>query len=406
MRILHVNKFFDFHGGTEVYLHELMEKQRALGHDVHVFATKKPGTPPHPDDRFATTYHAYNKREGLIEDAKKGINFIWNREARRQFSAMVDEIRPDVVHIHNLYHHLTSSILEEIKIRKLPCVQTLHDYKLACPNYKMYTQGSICERCKTGGYTEAIKNNCLGSFAQNVLAAAEMQFTKVTAAYETTVSLFLCPSKFMQEKMVAWGEPAGKMRYLPNPTAIPVAVAKGGGGYVLYTGRLSPEKGLDVFLKGAALVPDVPVWIAGKGPEEARLRQLVDELGAKHVRFLGFIAPTELASIRDKAEAIVLPTRMYENASGALLEGLAAGIPCLASNVGGNPELVEDGKSGWLVAADDPDAWKCALIAFSKTSAARRKEMGAYGRAMIERERTWMGHVAEMETLYRSILRS
>ncbi len=400
MRILHVNKFFDFHGGTEVYLHELMEKQQAQGHDVHVFATKKPGTPPHPDDRFATAYQAYNKREGMVEDAKKGLNFLWNRVARAQFAAMVEELKPEVIHLHNIEHHLSTSILEEIRERDLPCVQTLHTYKLACPNYKMYTKGSICERCKTGGYTEAIKNNCLGSFGQNLLAAAEMQFTKVTAAYETTVDVFLCPSKFMQDKMVEWGEPASKMCYLPNPTALPAKVGTGGGGYVLYTGRLSPEKGLDVFLKGAALVPDVPVWIAGKGPEEARLRQLVDELGAKHVRFLGFIAPTELGEIRNKAEAIILPTRMYENASGALLEGLAAGIPCLASDVGGNPEIVEDGKSGWLVPAEDSDAWKRTLIAFSKTSQKRRREMGTYGRALIERERTWAQHLRAMEEIY------
>lgn len=400
MRILHVNKFFDFHGGAEVYLHELMERQQASGHSVHIFSTKKPGTPPHPDDRFSTTYHAYNKREGMIEDAKKGIAYLWNREAQHQFSMMVDELKPDVVHLHNLYHHLSSSILAEIRKRKLPCVQTLHDYKLACPNYKMYTQGSVCERCKTGGYVEAIKNNCLGSFGQNVLAATEMQMTKVTAAYETTVKAFLCPSKFMQEKMIAWGEPAGKMRYVPNPTMIPAQVASRGGGYILYTGRLSPEKGLDVLLKGAATVPDVPIWIAGKGPEEARLRQLVDELGAHHVRFLGFVAPTDLADIRSKAEAVVLPTRMYENASGALLEGLAAGIPCLASDIGGNPEIVEDGKSGWLVSPEDAGAWKRMLIAFSKTSDARRREMGMYGRAMIERERTWTQHLEKVEQTY------
>jgi glycosyltransferase involved in cell wall biosynthesis len=401
MRILHVNKFFDFHGGAEFYVHELIEKQQVLGHDVHIFTTKRPGTPPHPDDRFSTAYHAYDRREGIFEDAKKGVNFLWNAQARRQFSLMLDELKPEVVHLHNLYHHLSSSILEEIRARKIPCVQTLHDYKLACPNYKMFTKGSVCERCKTGGYTEAIKNNCLGSFGQNLLAAAEMQFTKVTAAYETTVKTFLCPSKFMQEKMIAWGEPAGKMAYLPNPTAIPAKTATRDGGYVLYTGRLSVEKGLDVFLKGAALVPDVPVWIAGKGPEEPRLRKLVEELGAAHVRFLGFVPPDELRGIRDRADAIIMPTRMYENASGALLEGLAAGIPCLASDIGGNPEIVEDGKSGWLVPPEDADGWKRTLIAFSKTSDTRRREMGEYGRAMIQRERTWTEHVKKLEEIYR-----
>lgn len=410
MRILHVNKFFDMHGGAEVYLHGLMDRQRQQGHEVHVFATRKPGTRPHPDEAWSPTYHAYDKFEGvgaelakgsLLADATKALSFIWNREARRQFAAMVEAVRPDVVHLHNLYHHLSSSILAEIRARKLPCVQTLHDYKLACPNYKMFTQGSPCERCQGGDYTQAIRNRCFSAkFAPNVLGAFEMHFTKMTAAYERTVHTFLCPSKFMQEKMAAWGEPAGKLARVPNPTAIPAAPATRGGGYVLYAGRLSEEKGLEVFLRGAARVPDVPVWIVGKGPQEMFLKRLVAELGASHVQFLPFKTPQELAEIRARAEAVVLPTRMYENASGVLLEGLAAGLPCLASNIGGNPELVEDGKSGWLVDPNDPGAWMRALVAFTQASPTRREEMGRHGRAFIQRERTWQGHLEKVQAIY------
>lgn len=410
MRILHVNKFFDFHGGAEVYLHELMDRQHQQGHEVHVFATKKPGTRPHPDDSWSPTYHAFDKFEGvaqeigkgsLLADAKKALSFIWNREARRRFATMLDVVKPDVIHLHNLYHHLSTSLLAEIRARKIPCVQTLHDYKLACPNYKMFTEGSPCERCQTGDYTQALRHHCFSAkFAPNLLGAFEMHFTKMTAAYEKTVQIFLCPSKFMQEKMIAWGEPAGKLQCVPNPTAVPAQPAMRGGGYVLYAGRLSQEKGLDVFLRGAARVPDVPIWIVGKGPEEMRLKQLVAELGASHVHFLPFKSPVELAEIRAKAEAVVLPTRMYENASGTLLEGLAAGLPCLASNVGGNPELVADGKSGWLVDPNDPDAWMRALIAFKQTSAARREEMGSHGRAFIQDSRTWQVHLKKVEEMY------
>lgn len=401
MTILHVNKFFDFHGGAEVYLHELMEAQMRAGHRVHVFATKKPGTAPHPDERYSPTYHAFNLFEGPLTDMKKAFSYLWNREARRYFSRMLDEVKPDVVHLHNLYHHLSSSLLAEIRARGVPCIQTLHDYKLACPNYKMYTQGSPCERCKNGSYTQAIKYRCMGSsFAANALAAAEMQLTKATMAYEKTVQMFACPSQFMHDKMAEWGEPASKLRVVLNPTHMPAKPAVGGGGYLLYAGRLSPEKGVDTLIRGIASLPLLPLWIAGRGPEEARLRQLADELGAHHVRFLGFQPPEELAKLRSSAEAMVLGTKMYENASGVILEGLASGLPCFATNVGGNPELIQEGETGWLLPPDDPDAWKQAFVAFQQLSPERRRGVGKKARAFIEGGRTWGRHLAQLEQLY------
>lgn len=404
MRILHVNKFFDFHGGAEVYLHQLAERQQQQGHEVHIFTTRKPGTPPHADERFSPKYHAYNEFEGPLEDGKKALAYIWNHEARQKFAAMLDEIKPDVVHLHNLYHHLSTSVLAEIRKRKLPCVQTLHDYKLACPNYKMYTQGSVCERCKNGDYTQAIKFRCLGtSFAANALAAAEMHLTKATMAYEKTVQVFLCPSQFMRDKMVEWGEPASKMLVVPNPTSLPTEPATGGGGYVLCVGRLSPEKGVDLLIRGIAPVPTLPLWIVGRGPEEERLKRLAEELGATHVRFLGFMHPDKIQALRDRAEALALGTKMYENASGVILEGLASGLPCFATNIGGNPELIHEGETGWLLPTNDPSAWTDAFRAFQQMSPARRRAMGERGRAFIEEGRTWAEHLERMEEVYASV---
>lgn len=404
MRILHVNKFFDFHGGTEVYLHELAERQQQQGHEVHVFTTRKPGTPSHADERFSPTYHAYNEFEGPLTDGKKAIAYLWNREARTYFAKMLDEVRPDVIHLHNLYHHLSTSLLAEIRKRKLACVQTLHDYKLACPNYKMYTQGAPCERCKNGDYTQAITFQCMGtSFAANALAAAEMHLTKATMAYEKTVQVFLCPSQFMREKMVEWGEPASKMVVIPNPTRFPTEPASRGGGYLLYAGRLSAEKGIDTLIRAVAPLPLLPLWIVGRGPEEANLRALAQELGASHVRFLGFKTADELREIRTKAEAAVLGTKMYENASGVLLEALATGIPCFATDIGGNSELIENGVTGWLLPPDKPEAWTEAFRLFDQMSPARRAEMGRKGRAFIEAGRMWADHLAKLEEVYRGV---
>lgn len=194
------------------------------------------------------------------------------------------------------------------------------------------------------------------------------------------------------------------MLYAPNPTTVPSTIAPRGGGYLLYAGRLSPEKGVDTLIRAVATIHDIPLWIAGTGPEEARLKQLADELGASHVRFLGFVPPQELAKIRDASEATVLATRMRENASGAILESLAAGIPVIASRVGGNPELVQEGVTGWLVPADDVDAWREAMLALKHTSADRRGEMGERGRTFIQSSRTWKAHLDALEAAYRELV--
>ena len=402
MIILHVNKFFDFNGGAEVYMHGLMRYQEALGHEVHAFSTQSIKNLPSKDERFFVKRFDLSKREGLVTQAQIAANYLWNLEAQKAFGAMLDELKPDVIHLHNIYHHISTSILAEIRKRRIACVQTLHDYKLACPNYKMFTQGSVCERCKGGNYQEAIKNKCLStSLAPNILAAAEMVMTKTVQSYERTVSVFLCPSQFMREKMIDWGEPSGKMRLARNPTDEIVEPAVRGGGYLLYIGRLSQEKGLESFLEAACLFPSVPVKLAGRGPLEPVLRAIVEKHGAKHIEFLGFVSPEDLVAIRHRAEALVLPTLMYENCSGAILEALASGLPCLVTRVGGNPELVEEGKEGFLVRPGDIEDWTRVLHRFMATPREVRDAMGQSGRQKIQARHRWDQHALEVVEAYR-----
>ncbi|MBP7134694.1 glycosyltransferase family 4 protein [Patescibacteria group bacterium] len=404
MKILHVNKFFDLHRGAEIYMQTLMEEQRKAGHEVHAFSTQFEKNVPSPDSRFFVERFHMDKREGMLKDAQKALAYLWNVEAKKSFEQQLKEVKPDVIHLHNIYHHLSTSILAPIRALKIPCVQTLHDYKLACPNYRMYTKGAPCERCKGGQYQNAIKYQCLATgLLPNVLAALEMGISKTRQSYERTVRLFLCPSRFMKEKMQDWGEPASKLRYVPNPTIFPETPAPRGGGYILYAGSLSAEKGVDTFITAAAAFPDLPVKLVGRGPDEERLRALVRELGANHIEFVGFRAPSELTEIRRLAEAVVLPSVWYENASGALLEPLADGIPCLATRIGGNPELVDDGIEGFLVKPGDIEDWKRAIKRFTETNIGERMAMGEAGRKKIRETRTWRLHTEVLEEIYQEV---
>lgn len=406
MKILHVNKFFDFHGGAETYLHSLMKHQQDRGHEVHAFSTRAPKNAPSDDSSSFVERYDYARSEGIARDVKKGLSFIWNQDAERSMRRMIKEIRPDVVHLHNIYHHLSTSILKPIREARIPCVQTLHDYKLACPNYKMFTEGANCERCKGGHYTEAITHHCLSaSTAHNMLAAFEMGMTKLAQSYERTVGAFLCPSQFMADKMIAWGEPPSKFVLVPNPIDIPSAKATSDGDYVLYAGRLSPEKGIETLIRAMTHVPEVKLHVAGTGPEEGKLHALVESLGITTVTFLGFMRSVDLAEVRRHSIAMAVPSVWYENAPYSVLEAMAEELPVLASRVGGLPELVEHGVSGWLAEPGNVDAWTQALRVVVATPPELRKRMGRASRERIEQRHLWDQHLDHVEEVYTGLMK-
>jgi glycosyltransferase involved in cell wall biosynthesis len=402
MKILQVNKFFDLRGGAEVYMQELSRKLRKRGHEVHAFSTKSPKNLQSDDKDYFVTRYNYDRKEGMVKDAKKAINFIWNKEAKQSLESQITKQKPDVIHLHNIYHHLTSSILSVIRKHKIPCVQTLHDYKLACPNYKMYTQGSLCERCKGGKYYNAVLHQCLfPGLAPNILAATEMSLTKITHSYERTVKTFICPSKFMLEKMEEWGEPPGKLAYLPNPVEIPAQVsASRGHGEYAFIGRLYAEKGIETLIRAAARVPSIKLNIVGEGPDRNKLEALANQIAQGRINFIGFQTGEKLQTIRQEAKALCIPSVWYENAPLSALEAMAEGIPLIASDIGGLPELVTDGVSGFLAKPDSIESWIEALQQMESFTSEQRIELGDYGRDQVIKNFDWESHLESIEKIY------
>jgi len=403
MKILHIHKFFYLRGGAEFYFQGLMAKQRAQGHEVHAFATRSDRDLPSQDKDYFVRYNAYDRFEGPWRDLAKAKDFIWNSEARKSLVELLADIKPDVIHLHNIYHHLSSSILGVIRESGIPCVQTLHDYKLACPNYAMFTQGKACERCKGGHYCQAIRHNCLRGFWPSMLAAAEMSFTKYNQSYERTVKTFICPSRFMQEKMREWGEPPGKLVHLPNPTDIPARLdgQRDTGPYV-FVGRLSPEKNVETLIKAFTKTDKAELLVIGEGPERLRLEKLAQESATENrIQFLGFRSGDELEAHRIKARALLLPTISYENSPLTVLEAMAHGVPVIASRIGGIPELVQDGLTGLLVEPGKVEAWIEALEQMESFTSDQRLAMGDAGRELAIKSHGWEQHLSELEKIYR-----
>src|ERR1035438_1731841 len=222
MRILYCNKYNYAFSGTEVYLFEAMELMRSKGHDVALFSMADSRGEPTLYDLYFMPHTDFKKPGGWLHKARLAGRAIYSREARRRIRRMIADFRPDVAHVRNIYHHLSPSILWELKAQGVPVVYHLNDFKLLCPSYNMVAQGRACERCHGGKFWHVVTQGCYaGSPGATLVLAAEAYLHKWLRSYETCVTRFLVPSRFVKQKLVEDGWAAGKITVLPHFQNLP-----------------------------------------------------------------------------------------------------------------------------------------------------------------------------------------
>ncbi len=199
-RLLLINKFYHDvgpAGGVGRYLVQEEEDLRSAGWDVIPFAMADEHARPSPWDRFFVKAHDYSRPRFGSGAIGSALSLVWNREAARNLDALIREARPDVAHLHNIYHHLSPSILPVLERHGIPVVMTLHDLRLLCPAIHMLRLDGVCERCKGGQLHHAVLGKCVkGSRAASLLAAVETFHQRSRGLYPNTVRRFLCPSDF------------------------------------------------------------------------------------------------------------------------------------------------------------------------------------------------------------------
>jgi len=405
MKILQVNKFHYLRGGAEKYFLDISEALRQNGHEVAVFSMNHPKNLPSPWAKYFVSRLSFNEsklRDKLLAPGR----IIYSLEAKRKFRKLVLDFRPDIIHIHNIYHQLSPSILSVAKKYHIPVVMHLHDYKLVCPNYQLFVDNQICYRCRPHKYCQAIKHRCFqGSWPKSVLVALEMWLHhRVWKIYEKNISLYLAPSAFMKETVTSFGFPKEKVEVLYN--FIDESKTKSSEikpeGYLLYYGRLSFEKGIDVLLQALRLIPGGPrLKIVGSGPEADRLKENVKSLGLqKSVEFLGAKYGAELEEIILKAKAVIIPSVWAENMPFVLLESLALGKVVIASRTGGLPELITPGETGFLFKNGDYADLAKKISALNNYNL---EQIGAAARATVA-DLTLEKHYARLLEIYSRLL--
>ena len=380
MRILIVNKFLYPNGGSETYIFKLGEALKAAGHEVQYFGMEHEGRCVGNSVNAYTSdmdFHGGSKLSKVTYPFKT----IYSGEARRKIRLVLDDFKPDVVHLNNFNYQLTPSIILEIvkwrdeyakivgentddgsKWNGCRIVFTAHDYQLLCPNhmFNIPSTGENCTRCIGGKFGNCVKNKCIhGSTAKSVVGAMEAYFWKWKGVYKY-LDKIICCSEFMKSKMDQNPLFAGKTVAMHNfvehvsDTATSDSLKKESKGfvlsdgtklppqYVLYFGRYSLEKGIRTMIDACRSLPEVDFVFAGKG-------DFAEEIGSlPYATEVGFRTGEDLDKLVEGALFTVYPSEWYENNPFSVMESQERLVPVIGANIGGIPELIRDGVDGRL----------------------------------------------------------
>jgi glycosyltransferase involved in cell wall biosynthesis len=376
------------------------------GHEVIPFASRHPENLDSPWSGYFPEFREIAGVGGSMSVGRQistALRLIRNREAAGQFARLLRDTRPDVVHLHSAARQLSPAILAEARRLRIPVVMTQHDYQVVCPQgYLLKGDREACTRpnCVRGNPVHVVTQRCVrGKLLPSAVAAVEYGVNRTRGAYAGRVELMLAPSRFMAEMLTDAGFPANLIRHLANgiePGDDAPDLPKT-GGYFLYAGRLSREKGIDLLIEALRHVPGVPVLIAGDGPSRAALESAAPE----SVRFVGHVSTAELRHLRAEAVAVISPSIWYENAPISVLEAMRDARPTIVSAIGGQPELVE-GDCGLIVPMGDVHALGRAMSQLwnDRPMAAR---MGRSGRARLLASYTLADHVSGLEAIYAEV---
>ncbi len=351
MKILMVNKFLYPRGGSESYMLYLAEHLKKIGHEVEFFGMY---------DENNTVGNSIGLYTQNMDFHSKGLarflypfKIIYSFEAKKKIMKVIDDFKPDIVHMNNINFQLTPSIIYGIRKKGVPIVQTVHDYQMICPNHLLYNfdKNVPCEKCVGGSHINCIKNKCIhSSLVKSIIGVMEAKLYSLLKTYKK-VDLFVCPSNFLEKKLLSAKEYyKGKTKTIHNFINKEKFANKDRkpDSYIVFVGRLSKEKGIENIAEAARLLPEYNFVVAGSGPDEGILKDI------PNIRLAGFLTGEKLCELMGNARVLLLPSVCYENCPLSILEAHAMGVPVVTMNSGGMAELVKDGITGTLVNEPTP----------------------------------------------------
>lgn len=349
MKVLIVNKFLHPNGGSETYIFRIGEMLSKMGHQVEYFGMD------HEKRCVSNRKEIYTSNmdfhTGKLGKLLYPLKIVYSVEARKKIRVVLEDMKPDAVHINNFNFQLTPSILYEIREyekragRKIKIVYTAHDSQLVCPNHLMqqYITGKPCTKCIGGDSINCTKYKCIhGSVVKSLLGTIENKLYKWLKTYEM-IDTIICPSVFLQDKLNQDSVLKKKTVVLHNfVDKKEIQTEKKKEKYVVYFGRFSKEKGIETLLKVVKRLPEIKFVFIGNGP----LNEEVNKL--ENIKNLGFQTGSSLFEKIAEATFSVFPSECFENCPFSVMESIIYGTPVLGADIGGVKELLQNHKNGEL----------------------------------------------------------
>lgn len=348
MKILLINNFHYRKGGSEAVYFNTARLLRENGHEVVCFSQKDALNERCPEEGFF-----FEGKGGKLSSA---VKYFYNRDAAVQLENLLNTFTPDIAHIHLMWGCSASAVLQVLRKHHIPIVHTAHDYRMVCPAYVFKTtDGSICERCHNCNYWPCLMNKCSkGSFVQSAVMVAEMYARHLFYDPVRMIDGFIFVSAFSESKHIQHDPRFADVRriVLYNSTdRKTVGHVADRNGYV-YFGRLSKEKGLFTLIEAFRQRPGLKLRIIGSGPLEEELRKSLPA----NVSLCGYMTGDALYSSIASAKFAIIPSECYENNPMTIIEAYSLSVPVIGSNIGGIPEIVADGVTGFLFNPFDVDS--------------------------------------------------
>lgn len=353
VKILQIHNFYNTPGGECSVVRAEHRLLQQYGHSIRQFSVDSGGI----------------SAQSLGRKALGFLQIPYNFEAAWNLTRLLKDFRPDVAHVHNVFPLLSPAIYVVLKRHGLGVIQTIHNYRFLCPNGLFFTHGRVCQSCMYEGFNAAVRNKCVrDSFATSAMYAAAIGLAWRSGNLPENIDRYIALNRFGADMLASGGVPRERIRVCGNFIEHISAAPQAKDSYVLYLGRLSPEKGLWTLMKAMhAAPPGIRLKIGGTGPMESPLK----DYAAAHslaIEFLGFVSGEEKQRLIAKAIGTVVPSEWFENFPISVLESLALGTPVIASRIGGLPEMIEHGESGLLFEPGDVEGLCAAITCLSSNT--------------------------------------
>lgn len=400
--LLSLNNYYYRRGGSDVVMFEHDDLFSSLGWDTAIFSMQHRSNEPSEWDKYFISELEYGEDYSFLQKLSMAAKIVYSLEARKNLSDLLTVFKPDIAHAHCIYHHLSPSVLSLLHERGIPTVITAHELKLACPAYKMFNDNGVCEECKGGNLLHVIKNRCIyNSLLTSTMVAIESGVHRLFGLYRKNLDRVVTPSLFFRDKLAEWGWPMEKLVYIPNFIRADEHIPRyEAGKYFLYFGRLAPEKGV-ITLMQAALQVGARLRIVGTGPSEQELKSLVP--AGANIEFMDYCSGETLWEHIRGARAVILPSEWYENAPISILEAYANGKPVIGARIGGIPEMLKDGETGYLFKSGNTEELAERMAKMQAMPDTEIAAMGKAARDYVGSTFTPQRYLGDMLDLYKSL---